>query len=257
MPNWCNNNTTVRGSGPEIARLWDAMELESPFVSEYEGEVTHRISNLMPMPAELEDTTSPSPSSPDPDPNWANLLANGEISKEWHDTLVADRARAYHEAERNLAEHGYRNWWDWQLAHWGVKWGDSSLEYEMFIYNEDGTDRVDDAELELKYETPWGPFADEFFAHISKEFPTLTFVTVYEEPGMCFAGGTKFQNGKLVANNYVNYGDMLEKLTQPDDDENHDGWDEFYALSDKVRSDAVEQAEREVWFLPNSAESLR
>jgi hypothetical protein len=61
MPNWCSNNITIAGPTETIKQLWeDATEV----VGE-NNEERGLLQAMVPMPAELNDTTSPSDG-----PNW-------------------------------------------------------------------------------------------------------------------------------------------------------------------------------------------
>jgi len=244
MPNWCNNRTYVAGPADDITRFRNALELDNPMKPEFDGEpwISERLVALMPMPEALEGTTSPTPASPDPHPNWAEQLANGEISQEWHDNLCAGQIKRYEEGQRAIAETGYANWWDWQLEHWGVKWGDNDLVIEISDVTDDGRQ-----ELDLRYETPWGPFAESFWKHVSDQFPTLIFSTVYEEPGMCFAGALQFHNGQKTVDEYFQYGNELEELEPLDGDEDADGFDAYYNKVDEIRESVMDKAEAALW----------
>ena len=92
MPNWCNNNITIQGSTETIKTLWD----------EATADGSGLLSAMVPMPKELEDTTSPDPEG---------------------QTKVVD---------------GHTNWYDWSVSRWGTKW-DVSTDGLEFTDNGDGT----------------------------------------------------------------------------------------------------------------------
>ena len=56
MPNWCNNNFAITGSTESIQDLWESAQAAQGLLQA-----------IMPMPKELEGTTSPGDS-----PNWYN-----------------------------------------------------------------------------------------------------------------------------------------------------------------------------------------
>ena len=56
MPNWCSNSITISGPTKTIKQLWDDAHV---------GEGFGLLNAMVPMPTELDDTTSPSDS-----PNW-------------------------------------------------------------------------------------------------------------------------------------------------------------------------------------------
>ena len=92
MPNWCNNTITIKGSTETLKTLWE----------EATADGSGLLSAMVPMPKELEDTTSPSPEG---------------------QTKVVD---------------GHTNWYDWSVSRWGTKW-DVSTEGLEFTDNGDGT----------------------------------------------------------------------------------------------------------------------
>ena len=99
MPNWCNNSITIAGPTDTIKQLWnDAKSDESGF---------GLLNAMVPMPAELEGTTSPAPKESSPQP-------------------LVD---------------GFGNWYDWRVRNWGTKWDitDEGLEY---VDNGDGTSHI-------------------------------------------------------------------------------------------------------------------
>ena len=92
MPNWCNNNITIQGQTETIKTLWEEATAEDGGL----------LSAMVPMPKELEGTTSPDPEG---------------------QTTVID---------------GHTNWYDWSVSRWGTKW-DVSTEGLEFTDNGDGT----------------------------------------------------------------------------------------------------------------------
>lgn len=72
---------------------------------------------------------------------------------------------------------GHTDWYNWQVANWGVKW---DVSEPRIVIEEDEL-------LAYAFDTPWGP-PIEFFSNILDKYPKLTFVLEYEEPGMGFRG---------------------------------------------------------------------
>jgi hypothetical protein len=96
MPNWCNNTISISGQTETIKNLWEAATAEDGGL----------LSAMVPMPQELEGTTSPSPEG---------------------QTKVVD---------------GHTNWYDWSVSRWGTKW-DVSTEGLEFKDNGDGTASIE------------------------------------------------------------------------------------------------------------------
>jgi hypothetical protein len=80
------------------------------------------------------------------------------------------------EVERLTQKYGYADWYQWRLAHWGVKW-DSEGEL------------VDESDESLTYnlETPWCP-PEGIYNELVERFPELDIVWFYREDGMRMAG---------------------------------------------------------------------
>lgn len=108
MPNWCKNNLKIISNGQKVLDLLEILKDE-------DGQMT--FNKFLPMPKELEDTTSPTPK---------------DVSKE--------------EQKRLIEKYGATNWYDWHCANWGVKWDAS----ESGFYK-NGDDWM------VSFQTPWGP----------------------------------------------------------------------------------------------------
>jgi len=166
MPNWCENNLYIQGKPEELRRFHDAVKKDGGY---------DILRSLVPTPQELTDTVS----------GWTNNEAE-----------QAEREKQY---EANKAKYGYKDWYDWQYANWGTKWGDG--ETDLVGDNFAGGD------IEFRFETPWGP-PIEGFATIAKMFPELNFILTYYEGGMAFYGLTTFIDGDPI--------DVCEKLEDLD-----------------------------------------
>ena len=139
MPNWCNNNIKIEGPKDKIKDIWDRVQAD-----EDKGFFQH----FVPMPKELEGTTSPSSSAKKPQP-------------------MID---------------GFDNWYDWRVKNWGTKW-DISTDDCGLTYREDG----DKAFIEGWFDTAWGPALDCFDTFIRKH-NDIYVTNMYWEGGCDFAG---------------------------------------------------------------------
>lgn len=81
MPNWCNNCLQVSGSKRNMAAF-----------RKWLGADGFKLNKILPLPKELEGTTSPCPK---PDSKEAKAL---------------------------VKKFGANNWYDWQCDNWGTKW---------------------------------------------------------------------------------------------------------------------------------------
>jgi hypothetical protein len=108
MPNWCNNSITISGPTDTIKQVWDDAHVDGDF---------GLLNAMVPMPKELEGTTSPAPKEGTPQP-------------------LVD---------------GFDNWYDWRVQNWGTKWdiSDEGLEY---VDNKDGTSHITGW-----FDSAWGP----------------------------------------------------------------------------------------------------
>ena len=87
MPNWCDNRVEIYGDNPDqIKEVKKTLEGK---------ETCFDFNNIVPMPKELEGTTSP---NPEPDS---------------------------FEAKRLRKQHGHDNWYDWCCFNWDTKWNSS------------------------------------------------------------------------------------------------------------------------------------
>lgn len=226
MPNWCMNELTIKGPRDERNRFMAMIrtdEEERPYAI---------FQRIIPMPVELEGTTSPAPDSPEPHPNWAVMLANGEITQEWYDVLCAENVARYESKQAAIAATGYASWWEWQHANWGVKWGDS----DTYLVDHD------DSLTSMKFDTPWGP-PDTGMMKVSAKFPTLTFLLEYNEPGMGFMGVLVYDNGEVIAEGSLD-GDDYPSPPEGATDEQVDEWYSFGGEYDRLDALTVEVCER-------------
>lgn len=226
MPNWCSNTLTLVGDKTERDRFVAA-------VTEPDREAgmdTYSIlKNLVPMPEALEGTTSPTPASPEPHPNWKVMLDNGEMTPEWYAELCQSAIDSYNRGQAAREATGFPNWYEWQYATWGTKWGDC----ETYLNNHD------DNETEFRYETPWGP-ADNGILNISKAFPTLTLVTSYVGEGNEFIGVVAMRDGEVIAEEGMNYTEMPDFSTMYEE-EKYDEVDEtVFRLVDEMTNKVFE-----------------
>lgn len=181
MPNWCYNSATISGSKQDLDKFVQAITVE---------EGNYDLTLPYPTPQELVETTAGFYSA-EPNSNWAQLLADGEITQEWHDELVQKNAEGYAKDQANLAKYGYKNWYDWNCAHWGTKW---APRVEDFDFHNDATDGQ--WRVEIRYETAWAP-PTGLLVKLSELFPTLTFHTTFDEESQAYVGCEIFENGEI------------------------------------------------------------
>jgi hypothetical protein len=94
MPNWCNNDITLRHKDPAMIDRAQKALADGRLLQEF-----------FPCPQDLIDTVSGFP---------------GEDKRAAHDAQM----------KRNIELYGYKDWYDWNVANWGTKWdvgGDDGL----------------------------------------------------------------------------------------------------------------------------------
>ena len=151
MPNWCINNVQVAGTKEFIEALAAATN-ERGFCN-----------FIKPVPAALLETTA------------------GSFGD-------ADQQAALELQEAaNVAEHGYKNWYDFCVAEWGTKWDvGGSDDCNIDVTEDTGTGKW---VLNFSFDSAWSPPIEiyEAIAEAGHEIEAY-----YYEPGMAFCG--KFSN---------------------------------------------------------------
>ena len=172
MPNWCENNLTVRGPEEEIKRF-----LEGTKGTDEEGEPTYDIVNSwFPVPAILDDIHS-----------GYNTISGKKFTL-WRDDENGKSVGVTKEEITQLKDNcGFTNSYDWCIANWGSKWGDCYTDLVQ----------MNDENLLFYFESAWGP-PTEGLTKIAKDFPKLFFYLTYQEPGMCFEGYVRWDDGELI-----------------------------------------------------------
>ena len=85
-------------------------------------------------------------------------------------------------------------WYDWRVNYWGTKW---DVDAELTDY--------DDEMLIYEFDSAWGPPTEAFLSASKKKYKNLEFNLKYEEPGMCFMGIFKCENGKIIQDECIDY----------------------------------------------------
>lgn len=158
MPNHTANIVSIIGPAEDIlAFIAKAKSVESAL----------DFNNFVPMPKELEGTCSP-----------VTIKTQKEIknSKDFN----AITQETYDELVKNF---GFADWYSWQSANWGVKWG--AYEVGTWAISNKG-DNAD-----IYFETAWAP-AIKFWEKVAEQYPNLTFKNEYADEGGSFIGFTTF-----------------------------------------------------------------
>ena len=140
MPNWCDNRVEIYGDNPDQIK-----EVKKTLAGK---KTCFDFNNIVPMPKELEGTTSP---NPEPDS---------------------------FEAKRLRKQHGHDNWYDWCCDNWDTKWNSAGADL---------TSDSNNSIIEYEFQTAWGPPIKVIEA-LREQYPDLNITAFYDEPGMEMAG---------------------------------------------------------------------
>jgi hypothetical protein len=79
--------------------------------------------------------------------------------------------------------HGHKDWYDWQVSHWGTKW-------DIDLYHIDIDDTPDYASLNISFGTAWSPAGDNILTKILQflDDTSAGLTNLFYEPGMSFIG---------------------------------------------------------------------
>jgi hypothetical protein len=145
MPNWCNNTVEINHKDP--AKMYALVEAVNA------GKFCNFV---IPVPESLHIVAGRA--GADDNPEQIALV----------------------EAEnRNIAEHGYANWYDYQVAKWGTKW--DVEPYDTVEYD----DQHDKNGVTFGFDSAWSPPIGVYEALTEQGY---TVRACYYEPGMAFAG---------------------------------------------------------------------
>ena len=145
MPNWCNNTVQINHEDP--AKMYALVEAIN------EGKFCNF---AIPVPESLS-------------------IVAGKVGSD-----ESDEQKALVEAEtRNLATHGYKNWYDFCTNEWGTKWDVDP--YDKVDYD----DQHDKNGITFGFDSAWAPPAGVYEALMDQGFSVRAY---YYEPGMAFCG---------------------------------------------------------------------
>ena len=190
MPNWCNNSVEIYHEDPAmIERVREAFN-KGALLAEF-----------IPIPEDLQ------------------IVAGSVGDPDEQKKLLEDTAR-------NLAVHGYGNWYDFCVNEWGTKWDIGA----------DGNPAQDfPGGLSLGFDSAWAPPCAAYEKLTEQGFRIRA---MYYEPGMGFAG--VWDNGD---DDYYEYGGLDSKgiaETLPAE------LDEAFGISESAAEWEAEQEEENI-----------
>jgi len=145
MPNWCNNTVEINHTDP--AKMYELVGAIN------EGKF---LNFAIPVPESLQ------------------IVAGRAGADE------TDEQKALVEAEdRNLEQHGYKNWYDFCVNEWGTKW--DVEPYDPVEYDSEH----DKNGVTFGFDSAWAPPTGCYEALMDKGYTVRAY---YYEPGMAFCG---------------------------------------------------------------------
>jgi hypothetical protein len=159
MPNWCQNNITVRGSIFEVLRF-----VKVGVNGAEEVTVDSNIEELF-----LRHKVG-----------MESYYATPKTFKDADTTNHPDKFKK--QSNYQMKTYGVVGWYDWNCKYLGTKWA-SEFESVTFSHSQyDGT-----FELVIWFDTAWSPPV-AWLEKVQADFPKLYFRMYYEECGMEFCG---------------------------------------------------------------------
>ena len=156
MPNWCYNTLLIEAEPQVIAKI--KAQLSAPYEDKYQ---------------DLKSDT------------WTTQTVQKDLS--FWNIIRPDNMDEYHTAKGWSEGKAYGdtplNWYNWNIANWGVKWDASDPE----LVEEDETS------LQYRFNTPWG-VAEQALSTLSTQYPDVGFNLEFEEE-TGWGGELEFTNG--------------------------------------------------------------
>ena len=157
---------------------------------------------FVPIPKEIEHNTSPTKIISQQDYDLQEKkIAKKDFTKQ--EEMFFTGGITEEMSKRFIKDFGFDNWYDWNKANYGTKWGAYSIQ----------VNDIGETSADYSFETAWSP-AIPFFAKVSLQFPKLQFVMSYKDEGGGFQGTATIQNG--VVN------DVEEEWEREDEEENEE-----------------------------------
>ncbi len=182
MPNWCQNEVSIYGDKEDIEKI----KAEVFTIDKDNKQPYLDFNKVIPMPKELEDTTSPSNVVPDEYGRMRDLVkATPSIQSIWVDggqikaTGWSERFITERQSEILKKTFGADNWYEWRITNWGTKWG---IDGDSIQFYDEDNDRI-----ELHFDTAWGP-PDEIYQELRDKYEDLDISWFYREDGEQIAG---------------------------------------------------------------------
>ena len=205
MPNWCENELTIRGDESDVAAC--LAKIAGPLDEGTGQPLAISFGQIVPMPLCLRGTESGSGAlmgaiivgcAPDGVADrWLSypwVQSEGVKTVEELQEFLRKRdtdGRAVAEAEKQRKAHretGHRDWYSWSIANWGTKWDASSPNR---------IDKREDGMACVRFDTAWSP-PTPVIEVLGQQFPKLHLTLRYWEGGAAFKGRFVVRKGEVV-----------------------------------------------------------
>ncbi len=110
--------------------------------------------------------------------------------------------------ESNIQKYGFKDWYNWCISNWGVKWDPGPISGDIYPSGEN--DEL--LQFNAGFDSAWGP-PTKAFEYLGKNYPQLRINLEYFEPGCSFFGVFSAEDGSCC-DAYQEYedADELEEL---------------------------------------------
>ncbi len=171
MPNWCENNLTIKGDSKEMSKFYDFVGVN--FIEGFSME------KIRPVPDELKQfDESQTTTLPEEFTRTGNL---NDLIDAYLNVQINSLGKSL------LAKYGGYSKEDWEFNNWGTN---SDMIFLKIIYKTPN-------EICLYYFTSYSE-NDKFIQYLSYMFKNLTFELVYVEPNCGYAGKHIISNGNDI-----------------------------------------------------------
>jgi hypothetical protein len=191
MPNWCNNTLELQHDDPEMITRAKAAFKDGKLLNEF-----------CPVPESL------------------HIVAGSVGDPDEQKKLLEDTAR-------NIAVHGYGNWYDYCVNEWGTKWDIGGDDYNEPI--DEGPNKVI-----MSFDSAWAPPTAAMDKMMDLGFSVRLY---YYEPGMCFAG--------IYSEDGDDYYDLSNLSSEQAKEELPEALDEMFGISETMAEYEEEANEEE------------
>lgn len=180
MPNYCSNKLKIQGSKEALQKALSLL------IHPGSDNIAKRFSFncAVPMPKDIKETTSPNAVVSDEE--YTQHLIKGKVEG---NPLFDRHFQTQAQVDELESRYGYKNWYDWAVGNWGVKWDADCYDFE---YSEEEG-------ITANLYTPWGPpvgWLEKFCQRFSND--AITISLEYIEEGCGLAGEFEFTHGELV-----------------------------------------------------------